>query len=63
MKLKSKVDYFHIKAGEGVEVLEFCPVKQEVVKDERGQQTLDYYKVLPKDGCGKVHYLFAFELE
>ncbi|BAV80958.1 hypothetical protein [Vibrio phage RYC] len=63
MKMVSRVDYFDIVKGQEVVVLEFCPVKQIRVVDDRGQQELDYYKVLPKEGSDRVHYLFAFELE
>lgn len=61
--MKSKVDYFDIKCGDEVFELEFCPIQDKVIKDERGQQTLDYYKVLPNKSSSRIHYLFAFEVD
>ena len=61
--LKSKVDYFDVKKGDLVEVVDFMEAHTEVRKDGNDiEQKLDLYvTVLPN--TTKQHYLFTFEVE
>jgi hypothetical protein len=63
MKIRSKVDYFDIKNGDVVEVVEFVEAHTESRKDGNDiVQRTDIYKVVP-DGSTKIHYLLSVEVE
>jgi len=51
--MKSTVDYFDIKVGDPVQIIEFVPTPKGCA---------DYYKVV-KPFSTKIHYLFRPELE
>lgn len=61
--MKSKVNYFDVKKGDTLEVVEFVEAHTEKRKDGNDvEQKLDIFKVvLPNET--KVHYLYDFEVE
>lgn len=61
--MKSNVDYFDIKKGDEVEVVEFVEAHTESRKDGNDiEQKLDIYKVKLPNG-NKIHYLYDFETD
>lgn len=63
MKVKSKVNYFDVKVGDVVEVVEFVQAHTEERKDGNHiEQKLDIYKVVLPYST-KIHYLYDFEVE
>jgi hypothetical protein len=63
MYVKSKTNYFDIKEGDIVEVVEFVKAHTEERKDGNNiEQKLDIFKVVLPNTT-KVHYLYEFEVE
>lgn len=63
MNVKSKVNYFDVKEGDIVEVVEFVKAHTEERKDgDHIEQKLDIYKVVLPNST-KVHYLYNFEVK